>query len=134
MWTLVSALIIEDFELRNNLKFTDELKMLFSFTNGFDLSAGHININSLDLIERYLSAEWEWGDTKHYVYIGDMIGDGEVILLDRDSGNIITNDHGDEIDYGDLTTLLSDIICNFLDWEVQDEKLDAYIRKIEGYK
>lgn len=134
MWTLVSALIIEDFELRNNLKFTDELKMLFSFTNGFDLSAGHININSLDLIERYLSAEWEWGDTKHYVYIGDMIGDGEVILLDRDSGNIITNDHGDKIDYGDLTTLLSDIICNFLDWEVQDEKLDAYIRKIEGYK
>lgn len=130
----VSASSIDAFELRNNIKFTDELKTLFLFTNGFDLSVGHIEINSLDLIERYLSSEWEWGDTKHYVYIGDMIGDGEVILLDRDSGNIIANDHGEETDYGDLTTLLYDVICNFLDGEVEDEELDAYINKIENYE
>lgn len=130
----VSASSIDAFELRNNIKLTDDLKMLFLFTNGFDLSVGHIEINSMDLIERYLSAEWEWGDTKHYMYIGDMIGDGEIILLDRDSGNIITNDHGEETDYGDLTTLLSDIICNFLDGEVEDEELDAYINKIDAYE
>ncbi len=129
-----SALSIDAFELQNNIKLTDELKMLFLFTNGFDLSVGYIEINSLDLIERYLSAKWEWGDTKHYVYIGDMIGDGEIILLDCDSGNIITNDHGEETDYGDLTTLLSEIICNFLDGEVEDEELDAYISKIEIYE
>ena len=130
----VSASSIDAFELRNNIKLTDELKMLLLFTNGFDLSVGYIEINSLELIERYLSAEWEWGDTKHYIYIGDMIGDGEIILLDRDSGNIITNNHGEETDYGDLTTLLSDIICNFLDGEVKDEELDAYINKIEAYE
>lgn len=127
-----SASSIEKFELRNNIKLTDELKMLFSFTNGFDLSAGHININSLDLIQRYLSAEWEWGDTKNYVYIGDMIGDGEVILLDRDSGHILTNDHGEETDYFDLITLLSDSICTFLDGEVKNEKLEAYINNTES--
>lgn len=125
----VSASRIEEFELRNKIKLTDELKMLFLFTNGFESSAGHIDINSLDLIERYLSVEWEWGDTKNYVYIGDMIGCGEVILLDRDSGHILTNDHGEETDYFDLTTLLSDSICTFLDGEVKDEKLESYIQQ-----
>lgn len=128
----VSALTIEEFEARNNIKLTDELKSFFMFTNGFDISAGNIDINSLDIIERYLSAEWEWGDEKNYVYIGDRIGDGEIILLDLDSGNIITNDHGEEIDYGDLTTLLSDAIYTFLDGEVDDEKLDEYIAEIEA--
>lgn len=128
----VSASTIEEFELRNNIKLTDELKMLFLLTNGFRTSAGHIDIGSLDFIERYLNVEWEWGDTKNNLYIGDMIGDGEIILLDRDSGNIKTNDHGDETDYGDLTTLLSCVICDFLDGEIQDEKLDAYISQGES--
>lgn len=128
----VSALSIETFEQRNNIKLTDELKTFFSFTNGFNLSAGHIEIDSLDLIERNLSAEWEWGDTKNYMCIGDMIGDGEIILLDLDSGTIITNDHGNETDYGDLTTLFSYVISLFL--EVEDEELDAYIGQIETHK
>ncbi len=130
----VSASSIDAFEQRNNIKLTDELKMLFSFTNGFSLSAGHMEIDSLDFIERSLSAEWEWGDTKNYVCIGDMIGDGEIILLDLDSGTIITNDHGKETDYGDLTTLLSYIISLFLDGEVGDVELDAYISQIETYE
>ena len=56
-----------------------------------------------------------------------MIGDGELILLDADSGNIITNDHGEETDYGDLVTLLSDAVSLFLDGEFDDEVLDDYI-------
>lgn len=122
-----SASRIAEFETRNNIKLTDELKSLFLFTDGFEVSAGHITINSLDLIERDLAEEWEWGDTKNYVCIGDMIGDGELILLDADSGNIITNDHGEETDYGDLITLLSDAVSLFLDGEFDDEVLDDYI-------
>ena len=127
----VSASTIDEFESRNNIKLTDELKNLFLFTNGFDLSAGHLEINTLGLIERHLGNKWTWRDTRNYVCIGDMIGDGEIILLDLDSGNIITNDHGEENDFGDLTTLLSYIICTFLDGEVDDEKLDTYISSIE---
>ncbi len=127
----VSAATIAEFESRNNIKLTEELKSLFLFTNGFSISAGNLDINSLDLIESYISAKWEWGDTKNYLYIGDMIGDGEIILLDLDSGNIITNDHGEETDFGDLTWLLADTICTFLDGEVEDEQLDAYISAME---
>lgn len=127
----LSATDIDAFEQRNHIKLTDELKTLFLFTNGFTLSAGHIEINSLDFIESYLDAEWEWGDTKNYMYIGDMIGDGEIILLDLDSENIITNDHGDETEYGNLTELLSYAICLFLNGEVEDEELDAYIGKTD---
>ncbi len=129
----VSANDIEEFETRNNVKLTDELKTLFLFTNGFDLSAGHFAINSLEFIERYISTEWEWGDIKHYLYIGDRIGDGEVILLNRDNGNIITNDHGEETDFVDLTTLLSDNIWIFLEGEFEDDELNAYISKIKSY-
>lgn len=128
----VSASDMIEFESRNSIKLTDELKALFLFTNGFDLSAANIDINSLELTERYLSAEWEWGDTKRYVYIGDRIGDGEVILLDRESGNIITNNHGEEIDWYDLTTLLSDAICEFLGGDIEDEELDNYISETES--
>ncbi len=126
----VSASDIDEFEARNNIKLTDELRQLYLFTNGLSLSAGNIDINTLAQTERHLSTEW--GDTKNYVYLGDMIGDGEIILLDRDSGNIITNDHGEETDYGDLTTLLADSICSFLDGEIEDEELDEYIRNTEG--
>ena len=126
----VSAETIAGFESRNNIKLTEELKSLFLFTNGFSISAGNLDINSLELIESYISDKWEWENTKNYLYIGDMIGDGEIILLDLDSGNIITNDHGEETDYGDLTWLLADTICTFLDGEVEDEQLDAYISEV----
>lgn len=127
----VSASSIDEFEARNNVKLTDELKRLFLFTDGFEVSAGSTSIYSLELIEHYLSVEWEWGDTKNYMCIGDMIGDGEMIFLDLDSGNIITNDHGEETDYGDLTTLLFENISIFLDGEYDDEELDEYLGKSE---
>ena len=89
-----------------------------------------MEILSLDLIENDLDTEWEWGDTKNYIYIGDMIGDGEIILLDLDTGSILTNDHGEESDRGDLLTLLCDNICTFLEGEIDDDRLEEYINSI----
>jgi len=127
----VSAKDIDEFEARNNIKLTDELRRLFLFTNGFYLSSPYFDINSLNYIEKYLDTEWEWGDTKKYMYIGDRIGDGEIIILDYENENIITDDHGDETEYGDLTTLISDNIYTFLSGEYEDEKLEEYISNFE---
>ncbi len=122
---------IEKFESENNIKLTDELKMLFSFTNGFSVSVGHIEIYPIEIIKNHLNVEWEWGDTKKYLYLGDRIGDGEIILLDLDTGNILTNDHGKQTDYGDITALLSESIFTFLDGEFDDDELNAYINSFE---
>lgn len=117
---------IDEFERNNNIKLTDELKALYMFTDGFSLSAANLDILLLDQIEESLDYEWEWGDTKNYLLLGDMIGDGESIHLDLDSGNIITYDHGEETEYDSITMLLAQIILDFIHGEIDDEKLDEY--------
>lgn len=118
---------IDEFENKNNIKLTDELRDLYMFADGFSISSGSLNILQLDQVEESLGYEWEWGDTKHYVLLGDMIGDGEDIFLDLDSGKIISYDHGEEEEFDDIDALLCDIIFSFIDGEVEDEKLNEYL-------
>ncbi len=119
---------IDQFEAKNNIKLTDELQALYMFADGLSLlSPSYLNILSLDEIEESLDYEWEWGDIKNYILLGDMIGDGECIFLDLDTGKIITNDHGDETEYSDLSILFGDFICTFLENEVDDDELEEYI-------
>ncbi len=118
---------IDEFENKNNIKLTDELRALYMFADGFSVSSGNLDILELDQVEKSLDTEWEWGDTKHYVLLGDMIGDGEEIFLDLDSGKIISYDHGEEGEFDSIATLLSDIIFTFIDGEVEDEKLNEYL-------
>ena len=84
---------IAEFESRNNISLTDDLKALYRFANGFTLDCANLDISTLTQIESDLSNEYEWGDSKNYVLIGEMIGDGEIILLDLDTNKIITNNH-----------------------------------------
>lgn len=125
----VSDAEIDEFEKRTNIKLTAELRDLYKFTNGFYLSPSNLEISTLDQVEKMLDTEWEWGDTKNYLYLGDMIGDGEIVLLDLDTNKIITNDHGDEDEYDDITTLLGCTIADFLDGEVEDEELEEYLEE-----
>lgn len=121
-----SKSMIDEFESKNNIKLTNELKALYMFANGFFISSASLDILGLDQIEKSLDYEWEWGDTKHYVLLGDIIGDGESIHLDLDSGNIISYDHGEETEYDSFTMLLAEIILDFVQGEIDDEKLDEY--------
>lgn len=121
----VSKSKIDEFENKNNIKLTGELRTLYMFADGFSFSSPHLNILTLDQVEKSLNNKWVWGDTKHYILLGDVIGDGEEIFLDLDSGNIISNNHGKENKYDSITMLLSDIIFTLID--VEDEKVYEYI-------
>lgn len=118
---------IDEFETKNQMKLTDELRAFYMFADGFSVSSGHLNILTLDQVEESLNTEWEWGDTRHYVLLGDMIGDGEDIFLDLDSGKIITYDHGEEEEFDSIGALLANIIFTFIDGEFEDEKLEKYL-------
>ena len=106
---------IAEFESRNNISLTDDLKALYRFANGFTLDCANLDISTLTQIESDLSNEYEWGDSKNYVLIGEMIGDGEIILLDLDTNKIITNNHGEEDEYDSISMLLSYVIYTFLE-------------------
>ncbi len=100
---------------------TDELRALYRFTNGFSLDAGSLEIYPLETVERESHYEYEWGNEEDYLVIGDMIGDGELIILDRRTGHIITNDHGEIDDHETLSDLIDYIIDLFVD--ISDEKI-----------
>ena len=125
LFSPVSDAEIDGFEKRTNIKLTDELRDLFKFTNGFYLSPSNLEISTLDQIEKMPDPEWD--NTKNYLFLGDMIGDGVLVLLDLDTNKIIANDHGDEEEYDDITTLLECIIADFLDGEVEDDELEEYL-------
>ena len=125
----VSEEEIDGFEKRTNIKLTDELRDLYKFSNGFYLSPSSLEISTLDQIEKMPDPEWD--NTKNYLYLGDIIGDGELVLLDLDTNKIITNDHGDEEEYDDITTLLGYNITVFLDGEIEDDELEEYLDEWE---
>ncbi len=121
---------INAFETKNNIWLTDELKAFYLFADGFYTSAANLNLFSLGEVEASLDEEWEWGDTKHYILLGDMIGDGETIHLDLDTGKIVTYDHGDETEYPDLSMLLSEVLSDFVEIE-DDDELNDYLDGFE---
>ena len=118
----------EEFELLTHLaeKYPDEIRLQFYVpsdedTNGFSLDAGSLEIYPLETVERESHYEYEWGNEEDYLVIGDMIGDGELIILDRRTGHIITNDHGEIDDHETLSDLIDYIIDLFVD--ISDEKI-----------
>ena len=127
----VSEEEIDEFEKKTGIILTDELKEFFLFTNGLSLYPSALNISTLAQIEKDLDLEWEWGDTKNYICLGDIIGDGEAIFLDLDTNTIVTNDHGEEVVFDTFAELLVDVIFTFIDGEVEDDELEEYVNDFE---
>lgn len=126
LYAPVSQADIDSFEAQTQIRLTDELKDFYLFTNGIMISAANLDLSTLSQVGESLEEEWEWGDEKRRILLGEMIGDGELIFYDADCGKIIANDHGDETEYSDLTMLFAEIILDFIHGEIDDEQLDAY--------
>ena len=119
----VSALSISLFEQRTGIKFTEELNALYQFADGFELNCGNFELMELEQIEtHYRNDIYEWGNTKNYIFLGTIIGDGEAVFLDGQTGHIISYDHGRETDHETITSILDYIIEIFV--EVDDERLE----------
>lgn len=122
----VSESELQAFEEQHHIRFTQEIRALYRFTDGFSMNWGHMEIDPLRMVKRNLTNKYEWGDTRHYVWIGSLIGDGEMILYDLDTQHIVTNDHGEETEYDTLTELIDYVIELFE--EIEDPQLEAYLK------
>lgn len=121
-----SASAIRFFEQRTGIRLTEELNALYQFANGFELNWGNFELMELEQVEmHYKEDEYEWGNTKKFILLGSVIGDGEAIFLDGETGHIISNDHGKEKDFETITNILDYIIDIFA--EVEDERLESYL-------
>ena len=122
---------IAEFQRRTGIQFTQELQQFYHFTDGFSANIGSMFMYPLDLVERESHNEYEWGNEKDWTVIGDWIGDGEIIVFDRRTNSILTDDHGDITDYGTFTELLDYAMDLFLKGEVEDERIDAFFKDKE---
>lgn len=108
----VSITTISMCEQRMGIKFTDELKALYTFTDGLDISFCTLGFDFLHTIERmyetgYCDFEKE-GDANDYVIVGDYLGCGDPIVMEKSTGNLFTVDHevGEKSDPYTLKELL----------------------------
>ena len=132
----VSITTISLCEQRMGVKFTDELKALYTFTNGMDFSLCTLGFDFLESIERmheigYCDFEKE-GDAKDYVIVGDYNGCGDPIVMEKSTGALFTVDHevGEKSEPQTLSELLYWAI-EFISEENlgDDEIINRYLEK-----
>lgn len=119
-------------EQRMGIKFTDELKVLYTFTNGLDLSLCTLGFDFLESIELmyktgYCDFEKE-GDADDYVIIGDYLGCGDPIVMEKATGILYTVDHevGEKSEPYTLKELLYWAI-EFRAEDYDDEVINRYL-------
>lgn len=101
---------ISAFENIYKLKLPSQLKELLMFSNGFSLS--YDDFFGLEEIGYYFN---NWGalkddDGNEYIMIANVVGDGESIVFEKESGVFFWEDHGDFTEYGDISDILEERI------------------------
>ena len=131
----VSITTISMCEQRMGIRFTEELKALYTFTNGMDFSLCYLGFDFLESIERgheigYCDFEKE-GDAKDYVIVGDYNGCGDPIVMEKSTGNLYSIDHevGEKSEPWTLTELLYHAIEFIADDFCDDEIIHRYLGK-----
>lgn len=121
----VSITTISMCEQRMGVKFTDELKALYTFTNGMDFSlCTLLGFDFLESIERmheigYCDFEKE-GDAKDYVIVGNYNGCGDPIVMEKSTGNLYSVDH--EVGEKSGPWLISELLFEAIEF-IADENL-----------
>ncbi len=123
------------FEERTGIRFTEELKALYRFSNGLDIGMWSLlTFESLEQIEReYNMGYCDWakeGDANDYLLIGDVIGDGEYLALHKESGHIFWHDEGNMTDYQTVENLLQWAIGFIYEGNIgkgDDPRIDRYL-------
>ena len=131
----VSITTISMCEQRMGIKFTDELKALYTFTNGMDFSLCTLGFDFLETIERmheigYCDFEKE-GDAKDYVIVGDYNDCGGPIVMEKSTGNLYSVDH--EVGEKSEPWMVSELLYWAIEF-IADENLgdDEIINKYLG--
>lgn len=100
---------ITEWEHKNGIKIPESYKDWLRFSDGAEISNTLAVFNGVaDIIADY---EYLPDDL---VYIGDLIGDGEMLCFSKTTGKIISYDHGVPTDEGDFKEFLNGTIIRML--------------------
>ncbi len=81
----VTAKEISDWEIAHNVKLCNELKEFYLFSNGMNLCIyfSTFNVCPFEKIAFRESSLFGYGEFEDYMKIGDFMGDGSIICIDR---------------------------------------------------
>lgn len=81
----VTAKEISDWEIAHNVKLCNELKEFYLFSNGMNLRIyfSTFNICPFEKITFKEDGLFGYGEFEGYMKIGDFVGDGSIICIDR---------------------------------------------------
>ena len=131
----VSITAISMCEERMGISFSDELKALYTFTNGMGIGYYSEDFYNLEQIESmyetgYCDFEKE-GDAKDYVIVGAANGCGDPIVMEKSTGELFSVDHeiGEKSESYTVNEYLYEAIEYIADDLEEDEIINKYLRK-----
>ena len=130
----INTATIAMFEERIGIRLPEDLKSLYLLANGLNIERSTLTFYPLEVIEHIYQMGYcdfvKEGDAGDYLLIGDMIGDGEDLILHKESGHIFRYDHGDLTDFECVENLIAWAIEFVYDGWIgkgTDERLDKYL-------
>ncbi|MBR3102898.1 MAG: SMI1/KNR4 family protein [Lachnospiraceae bacterium] len=124
------------FEARTGIRLPDDLKALYLLTNGLDIEHATLLFYPLEVVEQDYNLGYcdfvKEGDAGDYLLLGDVIGDGECVIMHKESGHISRYFEGNMGNFKSVKEVLFWII----EWIYEgwigngtDARLDEYLSK-----
>ena len=99
---------ISDWERENGIILPESYKDWLRFSNGSTIDMSTAEFFGLEKITKHSNYDTCLPD--EYVWIGDMIGDGERLLFSKVTGKIVRNNHGEFTEYDSMKEILLEVI------------------------
>ncbi len=99
---------ISDWEKKNGITLPESYKDWLRFSNGSTIDMCTAEFFGLEKITKHIKDKTCLPD--EYVWIGNIIGDGERLLFSKVTGRIIRNNHGELTQYDSMKEILLEVI------------------------
>jgi len=99
---------ISAWEKTNGITLPESYKDWLRFSNGSTIDMCTAEFFGLEKITKH--SKYKTCLPDEYVWIGNMIGDGEALLFSRLTGKIVRHDHGNYREYDSMKEILLEVI------------------------
>ena len=99
---------ISDWERENRITLPESYKDWLRFSNGSTIDMSTAEFFGLEKITKHSNYDTCLPD--EYVWIGNMVGDGERLLFSKVTGKIARYDHGELTEYDSMKEILLEVI------------------------
>ena len=100
------------FENDLNVKFDEDYKDFLRFSNGAILCFNSAELYNIEIVKNIDAQEKDGSIPNDYIFIADIVGDGEVLCYSRNKNKFISYFEGEETEYDSFSAFLDETIEN----------------------